>query len=317
MNWVREENYEETMKTVVEPFVTSCMESGYFHRLPEENIYYEHFKNTDPKGVIVICHGFTESIKKFYESVYYMLQEGYEVWGLDHRGHGRSLRENDNPYVVHVEHFTDYERDFKYYVEDIVKPSSEGLPVYLYCHSMGGCIGAEIIEDNPYLFDKAVLSSPMLGLNFGRIPVPVVYAAASIIGIGERRKNPFGSDGTFNPEPDFENCACSSECRYNYYFKKTLEDPFIQTCSPSIQWGKQAARACRYVMSKADLIRIPVLLIQAGEDTLVKNSAEDLFCEWVEGCEKYVVPGMKHELYRTDSPVLIPYWEKIFGFLEK
>ena len=54
MNWVREENYEETMKTVVEPFVTSCMESGYFHRLPEENIYYEHFKNTDPKGVIVI-----------------------------------------------------------------------------------------------------------------------------------------------------------------------------------------------------------------------------------------------------------------------
>ena len=70
-------------------------------------------------------------------------------------------------------------------------------------------------------------------------------------------------------------------------------------------------------MSKADLIRIPVLLIQAGEDTLVKNSAEDLFCEWVEGCEKYVVPGMKHELYRTDSPVLIPYWEKIFGFIEK
>ena len=215
--------------------------------------------------------------------------------------------------MVHVEHFRDYERDLVYFTENLVKPASQGLPVYLYCHSMGGCIGAEVIEDNQYLFDKAVLSSPMLGLTFGRVPVPVVYAAASIIGIGERRKNPFGSDGSFNPEPDFENSAGNSRCRYEYYFKKTLNDPHLQTCSPSIQWGKQAARACRYVMSKADLVRIPVLLFQAGADTIVKNAAQDLFADWSD-CELCQIPGKKHELYMMDSEDLIPYWEKIFAF---
>ena len=34
MDWIREENYEEVMKSVVEPIVTSRMENGYFHRLP-------------------------------------------------------------------------------------------------------------------------------------------------------------------------------------------------------------------------------------------------------------------------------------------
>ncbi len=315
MNWIKEDDYEKIMKEQVGPYLEARKESGFFERNEGEPIYYEHYRAEEPKAVIVICHGFTESIKKFSESIYYMLQAGYEVWGVDHRGHGRSFRENDNPYVVHVEHFRDYERDMVYFTENIVKPATEGIPHYLYCHSMGGCIGAEIIEDDPHIFDKAVLSSPMLGLDFGRIPVPVVYAAASIIGIGERRKNPFGSDGIFHPEPDFENSAGSSRCRYDYYFKMTLEDPKLQTCAPSIQWGKQAARACRYVMSKADLIRIPVLLFQAGADTIVKNAAQDLFCDWVENIEKVVIPGKKHELYRMDSDTLIPYWEKIFDFL--
>ena len=313
MNWIREENFENDMKTLVEPFLEQRKESGFFERNPGETIYYEHYKTDDPKAVVVISHGFTESIKKFTEPIYYMIQAGYEVWGVDHRGHGRSFRINDNPHVVHVEHFRDYERDLVYFTENLVKPTSQGLPVYLYCHSMGGCIGAEVIEDNQNLFDKAVLSSPMLGLTFGRVPVPVVYAAASIIGIGERRKNPFGSDGSFNPEPDFENSAGNSSCRYEYYFKKTLNDPYLQTCSPSIQWGKQAARACRYVMSKADLVRIPVLLFQAGADTIVKNSAQDLFADW-SGCELCQIPGKKHELYMMDSEDLIPYWEKIFAF---
>ena len=95
----------------------------------------------------------------------------------------------------------------------------------------------------------------MLGLNFGRVPVPVVYAAASIIGIGERRKNAFGSDGSFDPEPNFEESVGNSLVRYNYYFKKTLEDPYLQTCAPSIQWGKQAARACSFVFTQYAGIR--------------------------------------------------------------
>lgn len=316
MDWVKEENYEEYMTSTVEPYVNMRTSSGYFERVQGESIYYEHYKADEPKAAILISHGFTESIKKFTESVYYMLQQGFDVWGVDHRGHGRSFRQNDNPGVVHVEHFEDYVLDFRYFAEEIVFPETEGMPHYLYCHSMGGCIGAWLIEDYPKLFDKAVLSSPMLGLTFGPVPVPVVYMAASIIGIGQRRKNPFGSDGKFNTEPDFEDSCDSSECRYNYYFNKCLNDPYLQTCAPSIQWGKEAAKACRYIFTEADYVRIPVLMFQAGEDTVVRNESQDLYASWLDTCEFVKIPGVKHELFMTDTPVLVPYWEKIFDFLK-
>jgi len=318
MIWITEENYEEQMHKKVEPYVYKRMESGFFEREKGKKLYYEHCRADEPKGVIVISHGFTESVRKFTESAYYMLQNGYDVWGLDHRGHGRSYRNNKNPYVVHVERFSNYVEDLRYLTENMVKPASGDLPIYLYCHSMGGCIGAWTIEAYPHLFKKAVLSSPMLGLSFGKIPVPVVYAAASLKGIGEKKKNALKTVESFPKEPNFENSCDSSEVRYHYYFKKRLSDTALQTTDPSINWGKQSVRACARVTSLfwTAKIKIPVLLIQAGNDTVVKNASQDLFASRVKNCELYRVPDMKHELYMTDSHVLIPYWEKIFSFLK-
>ena len=63
-------------------------------------------------------------------------------------------------------------------------------------------------------------------------------------------------------------------------------------------------------------INIPVLLFQAGNDTVVDNSSQNLLSLSVPSCEFRVVPGMKHELNMTDSEVLIPYWEKIFSWFK-
>ena len=317
MRWITEENYEEVMQTVVEPFLAERRTEGYDERVAGQPIYYEHFTADAPKGVIVISHGFTESVKKFYEAIYYMLQAGYEVFGLDHRGHGRSYRHNQDPLVVHVEHFQDYVLDLKHLVDTVVKPAAGSLPLYLYCHSMGGCIGAWTIESYPELFNKAVLSSPMLGLGFGKIPTPVVYAVASLKGIGAKKALPMAPQQGFVTEPDFEKSCDSSECRYLYYHKKRLADELLQTQAASINWGKEAVKATKRVTSKYQTgkISIPVLVCQAGADTVVKNESEDLFVSRVPQSEMYKVPDMKHELYMTDSEVLIPYWEKIFKFL--
>ncbi len=317
MRWITEENYEYVMQTEVEPYVAARRECGYDERITGQPVYYEHFRADQPKGIIVISHGFTESVAKFTESIYYMLQAGYEVWGVDHRGHGKSYRHNDNPYVVHVEKFSDYVQDLKHLTQTLVRPAAGSLPVYLYCHSMGGCIGAWIIEEYPDLFDKAVLSSPMLGLSFGKIPTPVMYMGASLMGLGARKKNSMQPVNSFAEEPDFAHSCDSSECRYLYYHKKRLADQNLQTTAPSINWGKESVKATNRVTSRyqTSRIRIPVLLCQAGADDVVKNESQDLFAGRTARCELYRVPGMKHELYMTDSPVLIPYWEKVFAFL--
>lgn len=318
MQYITEKNYEERMKTEVEPWLAARRECGFDTRAEGKPIYYEHFKVDQPRGVIVISHGFTESVQKFSESIYYMLKAGYEVWGLDHHGHGRSYRLNENPYVVHADHFRDYVLDLVHLTRKRVKPAAKKLPVYLYCHSMGGCIGAWVIERYPKLFDKAVLSSPMLGLSFGKIPVPVMYAGAAYKGRSGRGVEPLEPVNEFE-EANFEKSCDSSEVRYHYYYKKRLADQTLQTRSPSIKWGMESVKACARVTSKfwTSRIRIPVLLCQAGEDHVVKNASQNLFVSRVKGCEFYRVPNMKHELYMTDSDMLSQYWDRVFRFLEE
>lgn len=318
MRWIKEDNYETLMHTEAEPYVAARREVGFDSRVKGQPIYYEHYTSDNPKAVIVISHGFTESIQKFTESIYYMLQAGYNVWGLDHRGHGHSYRINDNPYVVHVDRFKDYVLDLKHLTEKKVKPASGKLPIYLYCHSMGGCVGAWTIERYPKLFDKAVLSSPMLGLSFGKVPVAFVYAGAKLKSIGGKRAQPLNPVDEFEKE-NFENSCDSSACRYHYYFKKRLADSKLQTRAPSIGWGMESAKACARVVSHfwTSRIRIPVLLCQAGNDTVVKNKSQNLFVSRVSGCEFYRVPNMKHELYMTDSDMLIQYWQRVFTFFDE
>jgi lysophospholipase len=316
MHWITEENYAQLMQTEAEPYLAARRESGLDSRVEGEAIYFEHYRADAPKGVIVISHGFTESVAKFTESIYYMLQAGYEVWGFDQRGHGRSFRRNDNPYVVHADRFRDYILDLKHLTETRVKPAAGGLPVYLFCHSMGGCVGALTMERWPELFDKAVLSSPMLGLSFGKLPPHVVYAVMTAQGIPTKGQGPTSPVEAF-PEERFEDSAATSEPRFRYYYEKKLADPKLQTCAASTNWVREAIRACSLVRSKLYTAKLqtPVLLFQAGKDTFVKNSAQDVFASRVKGCRLVRVPEARHEIYMSRDEVLFPYWEQVFAFL--
>ena len=69
MHWIQEENYENDMAELVEPYLAARRETGFNERVIGQPIYFEHYHADEPKGVIVISHGFTESMRKFAESV--------------------------------------------------------------------------------------------------------------------------------------------------------------------------------------------------------------------------------------------------------
>ena len=315
MRWITEDDFSRQMADVVEPYLTARRETGLDERVQGQPVYFEHYRCDAPKGVIVISHGFTESITKFTEGIYYMLQAGFEVWGLDHRGHGRSYRANSNLLVVHAERFEDYVEDLRHLVEARVKPAAKGLPLYLFCHSMGGCVGAWMIEEYPALFQKAVLSSPMLGLSFGKIPLPLAYAFACLKGRGEKGKEPL-SPVTEYPKETYADSASNSEPRFDWYIAKKLADRRLQTCAASAAWGREAIRACRVVSDPRRIARIqvPVLLFQAGRDTFVVDAAQDAFAAKAPSCELVKLPELRHELYFSKDADLQAYWEKVFTF---
>ena len=128
---VTQENYAETMVNVVEPFLRENVEEGFFDGFDGNRIHYESYKAIDPKGVIVISHGFTESAEKFHEVSYNFVLMGFNVFAIDHRGHGKSFRLTSDPATVSVDRFEDYVKDLKILVKSIVLPSSDNLPLYL------------------------------------------------------------------------------------------------------------------------------------------------------------------------------------------
>ena len=61
-----------------------------------------------PKGVLVISHGFTESAPKYEELAFYFLQAGYHVYLPEHMGHGTSYRMTEDLSMVYVDHWKRY-----------------------------------------------------------------------------------------------------------------------------------------------------------------------------------------------------------------
>ena len=175
--YVSENDYKQEMDNRVIPYIESRLESGYINGLDDVRLYYEIYRADNSKGNIVISHGYTESLEKYHELIYYFLKNGYNVFGLEHRGHGRSgsLGIVDRT-QIHVNSFYDYIYDFKAFMDYVVVPNREGKNLYLYAHSMGGVIGAGFLEDYPEYFDKAVLNAPMLEINTGKVPEPIAKA---------------------------------------------------------------------------------------------------------------------------------------------
>ena len=122
------------------------------------------------KAVVVIVHGFCGFFGKYHELFQHFYEAGYAPFFLELRGHGKSSnRRCFADKRVTVGSFEEYAGDIHAYVNWIRK-QYPALPRFLFAHSMGGAAGALELEEHPDDFACAILSSPMLEMNFGKLP---------------------------------------------------------------------------------------------------------------------------------------------------
>lgn len=330
---ISEEFLEEQMAGTVEPYLAKICLCGRMQiRKPdnaeaansgnqsqrEESLYYELYPQASIKGTIVISYGFTESCLKYHELIYYLHQQGYQVAVMDHRGHGKSVREVEDVTIVHIDLFSQYVKDLHRFVKTVVKPMAQDKPLYLYAHSMGGCIGAFYLEQYPDDFAKAVLNAPMLGLKLGACPSWAARILCDLKVMKGNGKERLFTQSDFDPEEPFEESSASSKQRHAYYSRLRSADPDYQTCSASYYWGKEAINAGEFVISgaQAKKVKTPVLLFQAQRDRLVKPSAHRKFISRIANGRLILVQNVRHEIYRAPNEVLEPYLEEILKFYE-
>ena len=98
----------------------------------DQNLYIHHWSVSNPVAQLVIVHGFAEHGYRYSHLAEALNQAQIEVYGYDHRGHGKS-----GGLQSYINRFKDYTDDLS---QVLGQYRSEGLPQFLFGHSMGGLI---------------------------------------------------------------------------------------------------------------------------------------------------------------------------------
>ena len=192
------------------------------------------------------------------------------------------------------------------------------LPILLYAHSMGGCVSTLFLEKYPGYFQAAVLSSPMLKMTFGSIPLWQVKALMLVSRLLGWNENTMPGQNGFDPQkPDFEGSASLSEARFFYQWdlRTDPESGGIYTMNGgTYRWGRAAWKATQDLLGDEAKITIPVLVCQAGLDYFVDNEGQDHFVKTAPNARLVRFPEAKHEIYGSEGGTLKRYYSEILGF---
>ncbi len=304
---------KDAMGKEIEPYLKKRQETFRLRGKDQNVIAGSYYRADDEKGTILISHGFTESQFKFREMIYYFLKEGYNVCIFDHRNHGYSRNEYVNG-PTHIDRFQQYVDDLEIVVEKEFKHVSG--PHYLYCHSMGGLIGATYVLQHPDTFDKVVLSSPLFEVNRGGVPYFMAKGIASILCLFGKGNQYLPGQGTFDAHENFEGSASSCFERYIEYFKCQVKDKNLQNNGSSNRWAYEVFKACEKMRKDCKQIQVPILLFQAEKDDFVLPEAQDHFISSIPNGKMIYVKRAKHEIYLSDDETVGYYVQAIFDFLK-
>jgi lysophospholipase len=338
-----ESHYAEIMNTTVVPALESCRVEGWMEaspslqgHAPHQNgkLHYVCYPAEDfdglhrseasarLRGVVVISHGFTEFAEKYDEMVWYFLLSGYSVCVLEHRGHGFSVRDVQDPNLVSVDDWHRYVEDLSHFCSSVAQELAGGRPVYLFGHSMGGAIGAGVLQRYPTLFDKAVLSSPMIAPRTGMpmLLAPMVVGAACMAGFSSRM---VPGHAPFSQAIDERYYRRASANRIEWFQSLRTEHIEYQTSAATFAWVREALRMSRSLLrqSNCDRIETPMLLLQATNDDYVLERQERQFVEQVQegGChaELVRVEDSRHELFGMPNAAMSSYVRTILDFFDR
>ena len=314
---IRETHYDKMMQTVVEPGLAAMREEIDLPLSSGGTLHCEVYNRYDAKKAVVLVHGYTESAEKYRELMWYFLQSGFSVFAMDLRGHGRSVREIEDTSITHVERFSDYLRDLEQFMEKIVMPRAAGQKLCLFGHSMGGAVAAFALIEHPEWFARAVLNAPMIAPVTAPLPRPLAHLMGIVLcALGKGKERAFVGK-PFDPAREkFETSLITSRARFEYYQRKRCARKELQNCSPTYSWVREGAGVTEPLLKRAGLIRVPVMLCQAMQDTIVKLPEQDAFIKKVPD-GKLVKFDTKHEIYSAHDEVLGDYVNKVIDFLSE
>lgn len=117
-----------------------------------------HWPVASPTRIFVISHGMAEHAARYDECARFLNQQGFDVWALDHRGHGKSMATGKQGHFGDRDGFRLAVNELLQLV-DYARNQQPNLPVTLFGHSMGSFIARSALLTRPALLDSLILSA--------------------------------------------------------------------------------------------------------------------------------------------------------------
>ncbi|EJL6399883.1 alpha/beta fold hydrolase [Vibrio navarrensis] len=294
-------------------------QEGYFKSSDKTKLYW--CKLTDPKHskAVLLVNGRIESSWKYQELLFDFYRQGYDVYSYDHRGQGLSDRLVQDSDIGHVYEFDDYVRDLANVVQHFALEGYQQR--HLVSHSMGGAIATRYLQTYPHHpFDKLVLSAPMFGINLPWYLSPVAIAVSQILTAVYPTPTYAPGHQPYYAKPFEDNPLSQSKARY-YWFRQLYDDkPELQVGGPSTRWVWQGLMATKQCLQMTRQLKIPVLLLQAGNDRIVSNQAQNQFykklCKTNKNSQMITIDGAQHELLFEQDQYRNQALDALFRFLQ-
>ncbi|MBM3572086.1 MAG: alpha/beta hydrolase, partial [Alphaproteobacteria bacterium] len=226
---------------------------------------------------IVVLGGRSEFIEKFLETIGELVARNFRVWTMDWQGHGLSRRALSDPLKCHIDRFETYLDGLDQFLRRFVDCPQPGRLLVL-ANSMGGHIALRYMHDRPNVFARAVLIAPMIDVWTGRYARPVarfLAASACWFGFGDRYI-PGGGMWDRSALAFEGNRLTGDAVRFQDEALWIANNPALALGGPTFGWVNamfHSIERCR-TPSFARAIGIPVLMIAASDERVVRNDAQ-------------------------------------------
>jgi alpha-beta hydrolase superfamily lysophospholipase len=244
-----------------------------------------HYRPSAGKAArtLLIVHGMAEHVQRYEHIARFIVDRGWNLVIPDLRGHGRSGGE-----PTHVRDFRDYVLD----MQSVRKHFHlKRRRTALLGHSMGGLIALRTMQIFPGCAAAMVLMSPLLGLN---ISVPTLtFTTGRVLSLLAPRTR-FRSS--------IDPAAATSNPRT---IEAKLQEPEINR-TVTARWFFAMRASLRAAWAEADQVRVPLLMMQSGQDRIVDALAS---AEWfrVAGSHDKAFHCLENNLHELHNE---PDWEQ-------
>lgn len=251
---------------------------GQFRGRDQTELFFQTWTPQKVRGVFVMTHGLAEHSECYHGLAKILVDDGWQVFAWDMRGHGRS--EGKRGYVKDLSYFID---DLEIFHNMVVKQAG-GQNIVMFGHSLGGLVTTRYLQNKKSNYAALCLSSPGFGLG---MKVPALKEKLARFAIN------WMPTITMYNEIKYEDLSHDEEMLKSYRADNLRHDKI----SPGLFLGM--LENFPLALAEAPEITQPVLMQLAGDEKLVSVEASRELFERLPNKKNQMIlyPESYHEIY--------------------